>query len=218
MMQTLRELGTSLLLLLFLQPILMSQSTPEDQQHGKNWLTSETARGLWSWMDTRRGGLEPGRRGQCLYPKGSGRRDALHRENPDSRALRQGQYLLWGGVLGQPGRGDLGNGAAGTITSTTTTVLQLFWTPFTTPKRLLVSNQSQRDSVRRPDHRRGKRCQQQLGRKVDSGSHHDRGGLVRRDPDSLKSIRFSSTSSDDASFGVDFERVIRRKNEFSLLE
>ncbi len=38
MMQTLRDLGTFLLLLFFLQPILVAQNTPEGQQHGRKWL------------------------------------------------------------------------------------------------------------------------------------------------------------------------------------
>ena len=217
MMQTLRELGTFLLLLLFLQPILMSQSTPEDQQHGKNWLDLRDSEGplvldgildeeAWSRADeanvfTQRDPDEgmpstEKTRIRVLYDKDN---IYFRVECWDSQAE---------GILATELRRDnnFNNDDSFAI------ILDTFHDHRSAFLFRINPRGTQYDALITDE---GRDVNSNWDEKWTAEATMTEEGWFAEIQIPLKSIRFSSTSSDDASFGVDFERVIRRKNEFS---
>ena len=217
MMQTLRELGTFLLLLLILQPILLSQSTPGDQQHGKNWLDLTDIGGplvldgkldeeAWSRADEAN-----------VFTQRDPDEGMPSTEKTRVRVLYDKENIYFGvecwdsqaeGILATELRRDnnFNNDDSFTI------ILDTFHDHRSAFLFRVNPRGAQYDALITDE---GRDINSNWDEKWAVEARINEEGWTAEIQIPLKSIRFSSTSSDDASFGVDFERVIRRKNEFS---
>ncbi len=217
MMQTLRELGTFLLLLLFLQPILMSQSTPDDQQHGKNWLDLRDSEGplvldgildeeAWSRADEAN-----------VFTQRDPDEGMPSTEKTRIRVLYDKDNIYFGvecwdsqaeGILATELRRDnnFNNDDSFAI------ILDTFHDHRSAFLFRINPRGTQYDALITEE---GRDVNTNWDEKWEAEATITEEGWFAEIQIPMKSIRFSSTSSDDASFGVDFERVIRRKNELS---
>ena len=217
MMQTLRELGTFLLLLLILQPILMSQSTPENQQHGKNWLDLTDIGGplvldgkldeeAWSRADEAN-----------VFTQRDPDEGMPSTEKTRIRVLYDKDNIYFGvecwdsqaeGILATELRRDnnFNNDDSFAI------ILDTFHDHRSAFLFRINPRGTQYDALITDE---GLDVNTNWDERWAAEATMNEEGWFAEIQIPLKSIRFSSTSSDDASFGVDFERVIRRKNELS---
>ena len=216
-MQTLRELGTFLLLLLFLQPILMGQDTPDGQQHGKNWLDLRDSGGplvldgkldeeAWSRADKAN-----------VFTQRDPDEGMPATEKTQVRVLYDNENLYFGvqcwdsqaeRILATELRRDnnFNNDDSFSI------ILDAFHDHRSAFLFRINPRGAQYDALI-TDEGRGVNTNWDEKWAVEARINEEGWSAEIQIP--LKSIRFSSTYSDDASFGVDFERIIRRKNELS---
>ncbi len=217
MMQTLRDLGAFLLLLFFLQPILMAQSTPSGQQHGKNWLDLRNNAGplvldgkldeeAWSQADE-----------ASVFTQTDPDEGMPATEKTQVRVLYDEENLYFGvqcwdsqaeSILATELRRDNNFNNDDTFTI----ILDTFHDHRSAFLFRINPRGAQYDALITDE---GRDVNTNWDEKWAVEARMDGEGWFAEIQIPLKSIRFSSTSSDDASFGVDFERVIRRKNEFS---
>ena len=216
-MQTRRDLGTSLLLLLFLQPILMAQNTPEGPQHGKNWLNLTASEGslvldgrldeeAWSQADA------VGNFTQKDPDEGM-----PATEKTEVRVLYDQENLYFGvrcwdsqaeGILASELRRDnrFNNDDSFAI------ILDTFHDHRNAFLFRINPRGTQYDELITDE---GSDANISWDEKWEVEARMDEEGWTAEIKIPLKSIRFSSRSGEDTTFGIDFERIIRRKNEFS---
>ena len=217
MMQTLRDLGTFFLLLFFLHPILMAQSTPAGQQHGKNWLDLRDSGGplvldgkldeeAWSQADVAN-----------VFTQRDPDEGMPATEKTQVRVLYDNENLYFGvqcwdsqaeKILATELRrdNDFNNDDSFTI------ILDTFHDHRSAFLFRINPRGAQYDALITDE---GRDVNTNWDEKWAVEARMDEEGWFAEIQIPLKSIRFSSTSSEDASFGIDFERVIRRKNELS---
>ena len=217
MMKTLRNSGTFLCLLFFLQPILMAQSTPAGQQHGKNWLDLRDSGGslvldgildeeAWSRADEAN-----------VFIQRDPDEGMPATERTQVRVLYDNENLYFGvqcwdsqaeRILATELRRDnnFNNDDSFTI------ILDTFHDHRSAFLFRINPRGAQYDALITDE---GRDVNTNWDEKWAVEARIDEQGWFAEIQIPLKSIRFSSTSEADASFGVDFERVIRRKNEQS---
>ncbi len=217
MMQTLRESGTFLLLLLFLQPILMGQDTPEGQQHGRKWLKLTLKEGPL---------VLDGKLDEEAWSQSTVVGD-FTQEDPDEgmpatektevRALYDGENLYFGvrcldsqpeGILARELRRDdsFGNDDSFAV------ILDTFHDHRNAFLFRINPRGTQYDALITEE---GIDVNVSWDEKWEVETSIDEEGWSAEVRIPLKSIRFSSSAAESLTFGVDFERIIRRKNEFT---
>jgi hypothetical protein len=212
-----RKLGTLLLLLLFLQPLLMSQGTPEGQQHGKNSLDLRDSGGplvldgvldeeAWSRADEAN-----------VFTQRDPDEGMPSTERTRVRVLYDKDNIYFGvqcwdsqaeGILATELRRDnnFNNDDSFAV------ILDTFHDHRSAFLFRINPRGTQYDALITDE---GRDVNTNWDEKWAAEATMNEEGWFAEIQIPLKSIRFSSTSGDDASFGVDFERVIRRKNELS---
>ncbi len=215
--QTLRESGTLLLLLLFLQPILLGQDTPEGQQHGRKWLNLTLKEGplvldgkldeeAWSRADE-----------AYIFTQKDPDEGMPSTEKTKVRVLYDKENIYFGvecwdsqaeGILATELRRDnnFDNDDSFAV------ILDTFHDHRSAFLFRINPKGTQFDALITDE---GRDVNTNWDEKWAVEARMNEEGWFAEIQIPLKSIRFSSSSSDDASFGVDFERVIRRKNELS---
>jgi hypothetical protein len=216
-MQTLRKFSAFLPLLLFLQPILSAQSTQADQQHGKNWLDLRDSGGplvldgkldeeAWSQADEAN-----------VFTQRDPDEGMPATEKTRVRVLYDKENIYFGvqcwdsqaeGILATELRRDnsFENDDSFAI------ILDTFHDHRSAFLFRINPRGTQYDALITDE---GRDVNSNWDEKWVVEARMDEEGWFAEIQIPLKSIRFSSTSGEDSSFGVDFERVIRRKNELS---
>jgi len=217
MMQTLRESGTFLLLLLFLQPFLMGQDTPEGQQHGRKWLNITLKEGPLV-LD---GKLDEEAWNQSNVVGDFKQKDPNEgmpaTEKTEVRALYDGENLYFGircldsqpeGILARELRRDdrFGNDDSFAV------ILDTFHDHRNAFLFRINPRGTQYDALITEE---GIDVNVSWDEKWEVETSIDEEGWSAEVQIPLKSIRFSSSVAESMTFGVDFERIIRRKNEFT---
>ncbi len=217
MMQTLREIGSFLLLLLFLQPVLVAQGTPERQQHGKKWLNLTLMEGslvLDGKLDE-----EAWSRSNVVgdFTQEDPNEGMPATEKTEVRALFDKENLYFGvrcldsqpeGILARELRRDdtFGNDDSFAI------ILDTFHDHRNAFLFRINPRGTQYDALITEE---GINVNVSWDEKWEVETNIDEEGWSAEIRIPLKSIRFSSSSGKEKTFGVDFERIIRRKNEFT---
>jgi hypothetical protein len=217
MMQTPRGLGTFLLLLLFLQPILVAQDDSQSQQHGKKFLNLTLLEGSL---------VLDGKLDEEAWSQSHVVGD-FTQEDPDEgmpasektevRALFDGENLYFGvrcldsqpeGILARELRRDdtFGNDDSFAV------ILDTFHDHRNAFLFRINPRGTQYDALITGE---GVDVNVSWDEKWEVETSIDEEGWSAEIQIPFKSIRFSSSSGEEKTFGVDFERIIRRKNEFT---
>jgi len=217
MMQSLRDLGTFLLLLFFLQPILVAQDGSEGHQHGRNSLNLTLKEGPL---------VLDGKLDEEAWSQSNVVGDFIQ-EDPDEgmpatertevRALYDSENLYFGvrcwdsqteGILARELRRDdsFGNDDSFAI------ILDTFHDHRNAFLFRINPKGTQYDALITEE---GRDVNVSWDEKWMVETSIDEEGWSAEIQIPLRSIRFSSSSGGEMTFGVDFERIIRRKNESS---
>ncbi len=217
MMQTRRELGTFLLLLLFLQPILMAQDDSQDQQHGRKWLVLAQREGTLV-LD---GNLDEEAWSHALEVGDFKQKDPDEgmpaTEETKVRVLFDGENLYFGvrcldsqagSIVATELRRDdsFGNDDSFAI------ILDTFHDHRNAFLFRINPRGTQHDALITEE---GRDVNVSWDEKWEVETSIDEEGWSAEIRIPFKSIRFSSSSGEEMTFGVDFERIIRRKNELT---
>ncbi|MCH7805471.1 MAG: carbohydrate binding family 9 domain-containing protein [Acidobacteria bacterium] len=217
MMQSLRDLGTFLLLLFFLQPILVAQDGSEGHQHGRKWLNLTLKEGplvldgkldeeAWSQAHVV---------GDFIQEDPNEGMPAT--EATEVRALFDGENLYFGvrcldsrpeGILATELRRDnsFGNDDSFAV------ILDTFHDHRNAFLFRINPRGTQYDALITEE---GLDVNVSWDEKWYAETSIDEDGWSAEIQIPFKSLRFSSSSEGETSFGVDFERIIRRKNELT---
>ena len=217
MMQTRRELGTYFLLLLFLQPILMGQDDSQDQQHGRNRLNFtllEDPLVLDGKLDE-----EAWSQSQVVgdFTQEDPNEGMPASEATEVRALFDAENLYFGvrnfdsqpeGIRATELRRDdsFGNDDSFAV------ILDTFHDHRNAFLFRINPRGTQYDALITGE---GVDVNVSWDEKWEVETSIDEEGWSAEIQIPFKSIRFASSSEGEVSFGVDFERIIRRKNEFT---
>ena len=217
MMQTRRKLGTYFLLLLFLQPILMGQDDPQDQQHGRKRLNLTLLEGplvLDGKLDE-----EAWSRSQVVgdFTQEDPNEGMPASEATEVRALFDGENLYFGvrnfdsqpeGIRATELRRDdsFGNDDSFAV------ILDTFHDHRNAFLFRINPRGTQYDALITGE---GIDVNVSWDEKWEVETSIDEEGWSAEIQIPFKSIRFASSSEGEVSFGVDFERIIRRKNELT---
>jgi hypothetical protein len=217
MMKTPRRLGTFLLLLLFLQPILMGQDDSQSQQHGRKFLNLTLLEGSL---------VLDGKLDEEAWSQSNVVGDFIQ-EDPDEgmpateitevRALFDGQNLYFGircldsqpeGIRATELRRDdtFGNDDSFAV------ILDTFHDHRNAFLFRINPRGTQYDALITGE---GVDVNVSWDEKWEAETHIDEDGWSAEIQIPFKSIRFASSSEEENAFGIDFERIIRRKNEFT---
>jgi len=217
MMQTLRKSSTFLLLLLFLQPILMGQDDYQDQQHGRNSLVLAQREGTLV-LD---GKLDEEAWSHALEVGDFKQKDPDEgmpaTERTEIRALYDSENLYFGvrcldsqagAIVATELRRDdaFGNDDSFAI------ILDTFHDHRNAFLFRINPRGTQHDALITEE---GRDVNVSWDEKWEVETSIDEEGWSAEIQIPLKSIRFSSSSGEEMTFGVDFERIIRRKNELT---
>lgn len=217
MMQTRRQLGAFLFLLLFLQPILMGQDDSQDQQHGRKWLNltlTEAPVVLDGKLDE-----EAWSQAQVVgdFIQEDPNEGMPASEATEVRALFDGENLYFGvrcldsqpqGIRATELRRDdsFGNDDSFAV------ILDTFHDHRNAFLFRINPRGTQYDALITEE---GLDVNVSWDEKWEAETSIDEEGWSAEIKIPFKSIRFASSSEGEVSFGVDFERIIRRKNEFT---